>query len=77
LTRHRGAALADLPAGSWPAFLAAFGAGAVAICRFTPKADPSDLVAEHGHERALELAWERLEAHIIERYETQILSRAR
>jgi hypothetical protein len=65
LTRHRGAALSDLPAGSWPGFLAAFAAGAVGVCRFYPEADPADLIAEYGLSRALELAWERHEAHII------------
>ena len=29
------------------------------------RADPSDLLADHDPERALELAWERYETHII------------
>jgi hypothetical protein len=74
LSRHRGNTMADLPAGSWPAFLAAIGAGAVTISRFYPEADPSDLIAEHGLSRALELAWERHEAHIIEHSKARVLA---
>jgi hypothetical protein len=64
LSRFRGNTFARMPAGCWPAFRAAAVARAVKVSRLTPEADPSDLFAEHGPERAIVLAWERYEASV-------------
>lgn len=55
----------ELPASRWPAFHAAFLAGAVTVLPHTMPGSPTAaaLLAAHGPERALELIYEAQEAH--------------